>query len=614
MVAETPSRPRLSFLLCPIVLLAAAVVWRVDESLFGLDRSILGRDRSQRDHLLESTVAGRSDNDTKSDHQDDNPTQSFSSIIEVAKLASTFNNSYCGESDEQPTDLPQVASHFGQLEPYFVVDDDEGQQSSSKTSASFTRIIALPFHAYDGNGTPRTTGGDEFVVTASGWSAPYGLAWKTSAVARDLGNGTYATHLRVPALHNDAVLYQVTLVHYYSCYQGFTRTTNSNSRAHQSYFHLNMGPISVVPSPTFAELVKSVGEATANAARSPFVLNVTALQTMKGVISLDLLPECPATQWGMNQLSAGVWIIPASSPEMVDTCSWQAAWVPSVCKPPMVVGGDLLRLDKGTTFQFFRVGDSTMPPAGGSKGNKWNIGDPFSANYKGLALVHHDAYIHILKHGLSQSEASDVLVLGHGLHQIQNGQYNVESAVESVVRMLCQIATVFPGKMLVQAPVPIQQQLYDKVDLTDANVNLFKALMREEITAANGQLADICRDVQLEVFYAAATESGNFVSLPETLRVFEERFRYRPEWNATSDELELATYFRELSAKDRQSLWGDRKVVYANPAPLLRPRPECYRDNDKIHALRVVEGRYMMDFGHGELLLRFAALRGKMGP
>ena len=165
-----------------------------------------------------------------------------------------------------------------------------------------------------------------------------------------------------------------------------------------------------------------------------------------------------------------------------------------------------------------------------------------------------------------------------------------------------------------QAPVPIQQQLLSRYDLTDTNVNLFKARMREKITSVDGRLADICRDISLDIFYCAATDSGDFASPEQVLERFQENLQYTPEFNATRDERELLRYFRDLSASDRESIWGNRRVIYADVAHLLRPRPECYRDHDKIHALRAVDGHYLMDFGHGVLLRQFAALRGKMEP
>jgi len=526
-------------------------------------------------------------------------------LLDVAKFAASVNNSYCGPNHEQPTNISQVAAFFGLLEPYLL---EHNSASDGGKSTSLVRTIAVPFQAYDSNGIKRTLGGDEFLVTVSGWSTTTtddnNLHWKTTAVARDASNGIYVVHLEIPALRN-AVLHEMTLVHYYTCYQGFTRT--SKARAQKYYYQIDLGPISVEPSPTFSELVQSV----ASSADPSFELAITTSDPKQRLVMVQSLPECQYSQLGVDQSSQGLWI--DQTRDLIDgDCTGEAKWFPTICRPPTVVGGGLLRLDSKTTFQLFRVGDSTMPPAGGNNANKWNIGDPFSADYKSLA--HHDVYVDILKNRLPESEATDVLVLGHGLHQIFRG-FNIQTAVDSVVRMLCQMATVFPGRLVVQAPVPIQQQLFYKVDQTDTNVNLFKAILRERMSAVDARLADLCQNTDLDVFYSAPSTTGDFAPLNETLRAFENAQQYSPALNASNDEKELTRYFRGLSSQERQSIWGDRRVVYANVAHLMRPRPECYRDHDKIHALRGVNGHgYMMDFGHGELLKHIAAQRARMGP
>jgi hypothetical protein len=75
-------------------------------------------------------------------------------------------------------------------------------------------------------------------------------------------------------------------------------------------------------------------------------------------------------------------------------------------------------------------------------------------------------------------------------------------------------------------------------------------------------------------------------------------------------------YFEELSIQDKARIWGDRQVLFVDAANMLRPRPECYRKRDKVHALELSSdtNQYLMHTGHGKLIEWYGALRAKMGP
>ena len=110
---------KLVWCLGPTLLIVVIVLaWRVNDSLVvGWDVWLLGHnDRS-------STQAGQ---ELYAERSKDPqvvvtpPYEDIPTILKVAEFARTVNNSYCGESDEQATDISQVATHFGRLEPYLV--------------------------------------------------------------------------------------------------------------------------------------------------------------------------------------------------------------------------------------------------------------------------------------------------------------------------------------------------------------------------------------------------------------------------------------------------------------------------------------------------------------
>ena len=152
-----------------------------------------------------------------------------------------------------------------------------------------------------------------------------------------------------------------------------------------------------------------------------------------------------------------------------------------------------------------------------------------------------------------------------------------------------------------------------KVDITDRNVQLVNAILRQRIVNAKGQLTDVCRDVKLDVFYHAPDPDGDFLPEEEATKAFKQRHNY----SASRNETELTRYFQRLSVDDRQAILANRTVVFADIDDFLRSRPECYRPRDKIHDVSPVASRtmgYLMDRGHNQMVLELMALRAKMGP
>jgi hypothetical protein len=221
----------------------------------------------------------------------------------------------------------------------------------------------------------------------------------------------------------------------------------------------------------------------------------------------------------MDQLTTGLWMDNQSTKFLDGNCTIASTttWVPTTCRPPayrdmgdgryQTQTSDRPNGDDESTVNYtiYRVGDSTMAPVGGNVGGyKWNLDDPFVPTY-GYGVGNHEVYLSILTEILpNNATANDVLVLGHGLHPI--AEYNVDAAVDVVLRMLCQLALTFPGKMILQGPVPIQQQQFSKVDIIDMNVNLVKEMLRDRILSVDGRLADVCRDIPVNVFSALSTK------------------------------------------------------------------------------------------------------------
>lgn len=450
------------------------------------------------------------------------------------------------------------------------------------------RLLRVSFQTYDTNDSRREYGGDEFVVSVSGWDDASKTFFKAASVTNDWNiNGTYSANLAIPTTaiaRNNNTKVRVKLLHYYDCQE-------------QIVLKALRHPSTIDFRPVYTNLV--VAPANVKDAAMDTSTHAKAAATA----------TCKASQEGIDQVTTGFW---RDEFDFTTNCTNKTPrWVP-LCKPPTVrrIGPpNVFQVNNTLDFKLYRIGDSTMSPTGGNKNGKYNFGMTYSP-YKRFE-GHHATYIELLFKGLSEAQSNDVLVLGQGLHQLLHGGYHPQTAAMVVLRMLCQLSLVFPGKMVVQGPVPIQQHLSNRVDMTDLGVNLLKATLRTHIHRHDGRLAVICSDdsIGIDLFTSGSDEDGAFASRDKVEARFE-RNNYNSA-NLTEEERILLEYFQTV---DRDAVWGDRMVVFADPSQVLRPRPECYRDGEKIHAQRWAPGGYLQDRGHGAVMTQYAGIRALMPP
>jgi len=176
---------------------------------------------------------------------------------------------------ENTTSLETTAALFSMEKPILHHHQD-GRKISSQhapivvgTSISF-QLVTLVFRAYDLHTMPRTMGGDEFVITVWFWSttpipgARLGnngkvgdittIKFKTAVVAHDMQNGTYTAIIKVPQ-GCPITSYNVTLMHYYTCYDGFKQYVPSLGDKHKYSSLPQFGPVTVNPHVAFDDFV-----------------------------------------------------------------------------------------------------------------------------------------------------------------------------------------------------------------------------------------------------------------------------------------------------------------------------------------------------------------------
>ncbi|GAX20103.1 hypothetical protein FisN_18Lh042 [Fistulifera solaris] len=419
--------------------------------------------------------------------------------------------------------------------------------------------VTFDFLAIDTSGHPMNGGGDEFVLTLQGWSSEY--SFKTSVYAKDLHNGTYQLTATLPRHRIEHM--NATLMHYYTGYEGFGYYGIQGSNYRGISIDLNHGPLMV-------ELPENI---------LVFLQNLHETKTLPS--ALQARPLCQPTQEGVDQLMAGMWI--EQGVLFYDDLSLEAKWEPFCCQPPTA--------KKSDEIQFFRIGSSTMPLPSVHVGDAYNLQRPF-----------HERWVDALLSTLPPATVNDTVLFSAGLHQILYG-YNTETAAMLVKRMICQIAAVFPGKIIYLGPCPIQQQLFRKIDMTDQHVLLLNAMLRSELFDDHGgQLHSLCHGVDLATMVSYPdTESGALLD-PEKTRGALERLRQRiPE---TESEFTLVNKLRSS-----QTDYSNRTLYFAEIHDFLRPRPETYRENDKVHDLRQFD-KGMLFFGaHSTVIEHLMILR-----
>ena len=266
-----------------------------------------------------------------------------------------------GDCDpENLTSLKETAKLFATLEP--TVHRDEPFAG-----------IEMVFHARTARGEPQTIGGDEFVVVFSGWSQKF--AFKTALIANDLGNGTYGLTIRIPNVRLES--FNVSVSHYYTCYQGFAITQEGKNA-----FSLDFGP----------QFVETASRLSYALVESEQLGNLSQFEQ-----DLKQLPECDASQEGVNQLSNGLWMDRGVEP--LDELSLNAQWTPLCCRPPT----------RKPSGQSYRVGSSTMPHQSLQVGDVYDITRPFHSRWIEYLYVKDD---------MREAAANDTMIFSAGLHQL----------------------------------------------------------------------------------------------------------------------------------------------------------------------------------------------------
>ena len=214
----------------------------------------------------------------------------------------------CGD-DKKHTSLSQTAAKFA----YYLAEAEvvEGEDAKFETGwmwlkparkAVGVRHVTLPFDAVDEDGRSRTSRGDEFVLTFEGWSEPTSdlgsdlVVVKTSVVARDRGYGVYYATLVIPDVPFQNLY--MTLMHYYTCYQGFYPGYLPESN---KYIRLESGPIDVEPHSNFNRLVLGRDEEDWSWWNDDTITLTPTDRSWKTV------PKCDASQLGIDQFTEGIW-------------------------------------------------------------------------------------------------------------------------------------------------------------------------------------------------------------------------------------------------------------------------------------------------------------------
>jgi hypothetical protein len=160
-------------------------------------------------------------------------------------------------------------------------------------------------------------------------------------------------------------------------------------------------------------------------------------------------------------------------------------------------------------------------------------------------------------------------------------------------------------------PAPIQQQLFNKVDMTDQNVLLINSILRRKIHHANGRLADLCVNVDIETMVYFPDKNGNIVEKNAT-RTKLAKVMLQNKINITKEEMALVQRLQSMSLDDRQAKFGNRRVFFSEINNFLRPRPECYKD--KVHDHLDINGSALFWGEHSKLIEKLIILRAMAEP
>jgi len=499
-----------------------------------------------------------------------------------------------------PTPAPIEASN--DLHVCFPKDPDEEQQEIlqlvqeamdvdksnltvtclNETAFTFTRLapdiqqldetwerITISFQARDCQGNPQANGGDEFVLYWQGWASDGTWSVQTASQSTDQTDGTYTTVLQLPRIAWDS--WQTTLVHGSTRYEGMTGLAQDGPLASK----IDFGPVEVE---------------TDLSLQNHWSTSEDKLSLQQFQAALTQRPACAVTQEGVEQMAHGIWIQP--DVEKDHNLTLQAEWYPFCCKP--------VRTGAALGVQLLRIGDSMMPYP------TIKVGDAFSPT-----IGAHNDWINFLL-SLPEYNTEATVVVSLGLHFALHGKFKPAVALQVARRMACQFALKFPGRILFVDVPPIQQQVYPQVDMTNLYMRNFRALARQERQETQGLLREICKDSRVDLFTAFSTPEGDLRDEQESAALLELIHQSDNATLTTRNETELVQWYQSLDSEAREALYGNRTVWSTGITDFLLSRPETYREHDKVHDLKEMEGGQRLFFGaHSTYMADLLKLRAE---
>lgn len=440
-------------------------------------------------------------------------------------------------------------------------------------SLSFVSVD-VAFRSYDNASNPGVFGGDVFVLDyQTYWLPPkvngslsiYTVV-KSAKFVRDRHDGTYHTTFLLPLVRHPQNV-SVSLRHYNTCHEGLKLWRQMNETQHQ----LNFGPL---PWMRVAEVVQSV------------LRDLPVDPTMGFSERNKTIPLCSEKlrnnkQDGIDTVFHGVWIERTSEPNKTIDMTLNAKWHPIDCNLPLQT-----LWEHKNSINGYRAGDSTMP------GRSVEIGFPYAPYHPCCDYQnHHISYVNMLKSlllknstNLTSQTRNDALLYGGGVHHIYKGDFNVPAAATLLVRTVCQIGLVYPGRMFLRGTNPIQQQKYQLVDQTALNSRRINYELRRRLDGSEHKLADLCKAIPAEdlaSFVSLPDDRGNAIPTEEAGPMLLQKYNYSCDRDGSEDEKHFSNWIRLMSQNNLTHIYGNRTVGFIDLEDFLLPRPEVYKD--KIH-------------------------------
>ena len=254
----------------------------------------------------------------------------------------------------------------------------------------------------------------------------------------------------------------------------------------------------------------------------------------------------------------------------------QAKWTPfKMCK--------LIQQGPTGIGKHFRMGDSTVP------GRNIEIGVPFAPYYKNYKQQQ-EQYIDMLRTKLTEintTSKDDTFLYGGGLHHLFHLNFNAPATATLVMWTMCQIGLVFPGKMFLRGPNPIQQHLHWSTDQTSLNVRRINWELHILLSKSGYRLANICQTLSdnhnVTSLVSLADEEGDILPDDAAKPILLQKYNYSWERDVPANTSSFWGWMRNLTVEQRNQRYWNRSVGFIDLEEFLLPRPEVYRPNDKIH-------------------------------